>query len=77
MLLCIVGIPALHVLSAIFKARAKLYTLLCLLLHIIANLPLLYFGAELEFVFMLYAVSLALRQLFFLIFGKRGDKSVL
>lgn len=77
MLLCLIAIPTLHTLCAIFPKRAKLMTILCLALHITALLPLLYFGATLEFVFMLYVISLALRQLLYLVLGKRGDKRVL
>ena len=72
MFLCILAIPSLHILSVIFKSRAAVITPVCLSLHILALLPLLYFGAELELIFMLYMISLAIRQTAFLAFGKRG-----
>lgn len=72
MLLCILAIPSLHILSVIFKSHAAVITPVCLSLHILALLPLLYFGAELELIFMLYMISLAIRQTAFLAFGKRG-----
>ena len=77
MLLCLICIPLLHFAAVFFRSAAKPLSVVCLLLHIIALIPLLYFGASLELVFMLYIISLALRQLFHLIFGKRGDKRVL
>lgn len=72
MLLCILAIPSLHILSAVFKSCAKVFSLFCLSLHIVSLLPLIYFGAELELIFMLYMISLAVRQISFLAFGKRG-----
>ncbi len=84
MLLCIIIIPALHILCAVFKSKSTPISLLCLAAHAVASLPLLYFGAQLRLVLMLYMISLALRQLAFFVFDrvslnirKRGDGDVL
>ena len=77
-------IPVLHILCALLKSKSGVISLVCLAMHAVAALPLLYFGAELRLVFMLYMISLALRQIAFFVFervvldiGKRGDGDVL
>lgn len=75
-LLCLIIIPALHILSALFVSFGKAFTVASLIAHVIMLVPLLYFGAELELIFLLLLISVGIRQLVFLIVGKRGGKFV-
>ena len=71
MLICLIGIPCLHFLPFFVPKFTKVLNLTGIILNVVALIPLVYFGAELELVFMLYMLSLALRQIAFLIFANR------
>lgn len=73
MLICMIGIVCAHFIQFLLPRYVKLINLTGILLHVVALAPLVYFGAELELVFMLYMVSLAIRLIAFLIFGRRGE----
>ena len=61
MLFCLIAIPASHVLALLISGFARLINTVGIFLHVLALMPLIYFGAELELIYMLFMLSLVIK----------------